>query len=55
MMALHHVGITVRDLRASIEFYCEFVGCKLRRETRGRERSQNAHGLTRSRCCHCRH
>ena len=33
MMALHHVGLTVRDLRASIEFYCKFVGCRLRSES----------------------
>jgi catechol 2,3-dioxygenase-like lactoylglutathione lyase family enzyme len=33
MMALHHVGITVRDLRASIEFYCKFAGCLLRSES----------------------
>jgi catechol 2,3-dioxygenase-like lactoylglutathione lyase family enzyme len=35
MMALHHVGITVRDLRASIEFYCKFLRCKLRSESAG--------------------
>jgi catechol 2,3-dioxygenase-like lactoylglutathione lyase family enzyme len=33
MMALHHVGLTVRDLRASIEFYCRFAGCKVRAES----------------------
>jgi catechol 2,3-dioxygenase-like lactoylglutathione lyase family enzyme len=33
MMALHHVGMTVRDLRASIEFYCTFVGCRVRSQS----------------------
>jgi catechol 2,3-dioxygenase-like lactoylglutathione lyase family enzyme len=30
MMSLHHVGLTVRDLRASVEFYCTMVGCRIR-------------------------
>jgi glyoxylase I family protein len=30
MMALHHVGMTVRDLQASVEFYCTVVGCRIR-------------------------
>jgi catechol 2,3-dioxygenase-like lactoylglutathione lyase family enzyme len=33
MMTLHHVGMTVRDLRASIEFYCTFVGCRVRSQS----------------------
>jgi len=30
MMSLHHVGLTVRDLPSSVEFYCTFVGCRIR-------------------------
>jgi catechol 2,3-dioxygenase-like lactoylglutathione lyase family enzyme len=30
MMTLHHVGLTVRDLEASVEFYCSVVGCRIR-------------------------
>lgn len=33
MMSLHHVGLTVRDLRASVEFYCAVVGCRIRAQT----------------------
>jgi catechol 2,3-dioxygenase-like lactoylglutathione lyase family enzyme len=33
MMTLHHVGMTVRDLRASVEFYCSVVGCRVRAQS----------------------
>jgi catechol 2,3-dioxygenase-like lactoylglutathione lyase family enzyme len=33
MIALHHVGLTVGDLRTSIDFYCKLVGCTLRSES----------------------
>jgi len=30
MMTLHHVGMTVGDLQASVDFYCNVVGCRVR-------------------------
>jgi len=33
MMALHHVGITVRNLRESVDFYCRLLGCTVRGES----------------------
>jgi len=36
MTMLHHVGLTVSDLDASVEFYCAVLGCAVR------ERSQSS-------------
>jgi catechol 2,3-dioxygenase-like lactoylglutathione lyase family enzyme len=36
MTALHHVGLTVSDLEASVAFYSALLGCRVR------ERSQNS-------------
>lgn len=36
MTTLHHVGLTVRDLEASIRFYCAILDCTIR------ERSQSS-------------
>ena len=36
MTGLHHVGLTVSDLDASIAFYSALLGCRVR------ERSQNS-------------
>jgi len=33
MMRLHHVGLTVRDLEVSVEFYCRLLGCTVRGRT----------------------
>ena len=33
MMALHHVGITVRTLRESVDFYRRLLGCTVRGES----------------------
>jgi glyoxylase I family protein len=33
---LHHVGLTVSDLEASIEFYCAVLGCVIREKSESR-------------------
>jgi glyoxylase I family protein len=43
-MSLHHVGLTVRDLRSSVEFYCTFVGCRIR--SRSESAGQDVQTLT---------
>jgi catechol 2,3-dioxygenase-like lactoylglutathione lyase family enzyme len=47
MMSLHHVGMTVRDLTASVEFYCSVVGCRIRArsEAAGGEEVQTLTGV----------
>jgi catechol 2,3-dioxygenase-like lactoylglutathione lyase family enzyme len=47
MMSLHHVGMTVRDLKASVEFYCAVVGCRIRAqsEAAGGEELQTLTGV----------
>ena len=34
-MRLHHVGLTVGDLEASVEFYCSILGCRVRARAEG--------------------
>jgi len=47
MMSLHHVGMTVRDLEASVEFYCSVLGCRVRArsEAAGGEELQTLTGV----------
>jgi lactoylglutathione lyase len=42
-MSLHHAAMAISDLDASMEFYCDFLGCEVAREDVTDEGVRNVH------------